>query len=213
MRRHETFDELGLLRNPLTSWRNGMAEAERVANRSGRSRLQVAQAVDCADWLPNDLLTKLDRCLMANGIEGRTPFLDPHVAAFAYCLPDHRKVRDGLGKYTAARMAGGTCTGTAEPFSKKRGFTPCRSANGSRNAGRLSGAAGGVARMYSRDCRNRDRSRCCFDPTSASEGGVRGLVFAILCVVAPTSHPSSEPTQEMFLRHWRRKADCFESGN
>ncbi len=43
----------------------------------GRTRLQVAQATDIADWLPHDLLLKLDRCLMAHGVEGRTPFLDP----------------------------------------------------------------------------------------------------------------------------------------
>ncbi|HAI28629.1 MAG TPA: hypothetical protein DCM48_03565, partial [Thalassospira sp.] len=48
-----------------------------------RSRLAIAQAVDCADWLPNDLLLKLDRMLMAHGLEGRTPFLDPVVAEFA----------------------------------------------------------------------------------------------------------------------------------
>ena len=47
-------------------------------------RLQIAQAVDCVHWLPNDLLTKLDRCLMAHGVEGRTPFLDPEVAGFAF---------------------------------------------------------------------------------------------------------------------------------
>ncbi|MFN9276457.1 MAG: asparagine synthase-related protein, partial [Planctomycetota bacterium] len=35
----------------------------------GRTRLQAAQALDVSDWLPNDLLAKLDRCLMAHGVE------------------------------------------------------------------------------------------------------------------------------------------------
>ena len=43
--------------------------------------MQAAQAADIAEWLPNDLLTKLDRCLMAHGVEGRTPLLDPAIDA------------------------------------------------------------------------------------------------------------------------------------
>ena len=40
----------------------------------GAYQAQIAQTTDCRDWLPNDLLIKLDRCLMAHGLEGRTPF-------------------------------------------------------------------------------------------------------------------------------------------
>ena len=82
----------------------------------------MAQATDCADWLPNDLLTKLDRCLMAHGVEGRTPFLDPVVADFAFRLPDELKVRKGLGKWLLRRWLGEHVP-AAEPFAKKRGFT------------------------------------------------------------------------------------------
>ena len=67
----------------------------------------MAQATDCADWLPNDLLTKLDRCLMAHGVEGRVPFLDSGVAAFAFRLPDELKVKRGLGKYLLRRWLAG----------------------------------------------------------------------------------------------------------
>ena len=66
-----------MLRGDLAGWRDGIAAAEARSSAGGRTRLQVAQATDCADWLPNDLLIKLDRCLMAHGVEGRTPFLDP----------------------------------------------------------------------------------------------------------------------------------------
>lgn len=38
------------------------------------SSLQCEQAKDIAEYLPNDLLIKLDTCLMAHGLEGRTPF-------------------------------------------------------------------------------------------------------------------------------------------
>ncbi|MDO8324452.1 MAG: asparagine synthase (glutamine-hydrolyzing), partial [Phenylobacterium sp.] len=51
----------------LARWR---AQARAPAS---LTRLQQAQWADIATWLPNDLLLKLDRCLMAHGLEGRTP--------------------------------------------------------------------------------------------------------------------------------------------
>jgi asparagine synthase (glutamine-hydrolysing) len=81
----------------------------------------VAQATDCADWLPNDLLVKLDRCLMAHGVEGRTPFLDPLVAEFAFRLPDHLKIRKGRGKWLLRRWLAKHLP-AADAFARKRGF-------------------------------------------------------------------------------------------
>ncbi len=116
------LDRLGLLRGDLAGWRDGVAVAELKARDDGRTPLQVAQATDCADWLPNDLLTKLDRCLMAHGVEGRTPFLDPAVASFAFRLPDELKLHRGFGKYLLRRWLGGQSR-SAQPLAKKRGFT------------------------------------------------------------------------------------------
>jgi asparagine synthase (glutamine-hydrolysing) len=89
---------------------------------SGYARLEAAQALDCADWLPNDLLTKVDRCLMAHGVEGRTPFLDPRVAEVAFRLPAELKIRHGLGKHLL-RLWLSRALPEAEPFSRKRGFS------------------------------------------------------------------------------------------
>ena len=122
MRRRGALDRLGILRHPLRGWRDGMGQTEYEAKRRNRSRLQIAQAVDIADWLPNNLLTKLDRCLMAHGVEGRTPFLDREMAIFAYRLPDEFKVRDKLGKHLLRQWLVKHAP-KAEPFSKKRGFT------------------------------------------------------------------------------------------
>jgi asparagine synthase (glutamine-hydrolysing) len=123
MRRRGTMDGLGILRDGVAGgWRDGIAAAERDARVGGRSRLQAAQAVDCADWLPNDLLAKLDRCLMAHGVEGRTPFLDPVVAAAAFRLPDRLKIQDGRGKWILRRWLSATLP-AADAFARKRGFT------------------------------------------------------------------------------------------
>ena len=116
------LDGLGVLRSEIAGWRDGIAAAEVRGAVGNRTRLQIAQAVDCADWLPNDLLVKLDRCLMAHGMEGRTPYLDPAVAALAFRLPDELKVRRGLGKWLLRRWLS-DCLPQAQPLSPKRGFT------------------------------------------------------------------------------------------
>ncbi|HJT06717.1 MAG TPA: asparagine synthase (glutamine-hydrolyzing), partial [Stellaceae bacterium] len=122
LRARGALEKLGVLRGDLAGWRDGIAAAELRAASPQRTRLQVAQATDCADWLPNDLLGKLDRCLMAHGIEGRTPFLDPVVADFAFRLPDSLKVRRGLGKWLLRRWLAEHLP-AAEPLARKRGFT------------------------------------------------------------------------------------------
>ena len=100
----------------LDRWR-----AEAVAP-EGLTPLQQAQWADIATWLPNDLLLKLDRCLMAHGLEGRTPFLDREVAAFAFPLPDRMKVRGRYGKWLLRKWLERHCP-SAEPWARKQGFT------------------------------------------------------------------------------------------
>ena len=93
-----------------------------VAAGGGRGRLAAAQATDIADWLPHDLLLKLDRCLMAHGVEGRTPFLDPAVLAAAFRLPDGLKIARGQGKYLLRAWLERALP-AARPFAPKQGFT------------------------------------------------------------------------------------------
>ncbi|MGC2856574.1 asparagine synthase (glutamine-hydrolyzing) [Novispirillum sp. DQ9] len=122
MRRKGTFDGLDVLRREPAGWRAGMAAAEAAARKAGGSALSRAQRVDMADWLPNDLLGKLDRCLMAHGIEGRVPFLDPVVAEVAFRLSDRLKVRGGQGKWLVRRWLAKALP-AARPFAPKKGFT------------------------------------------------------------------------------------------
>jgi len=113
---------LGVLRREPPAWRDGVAGAEALAAGGGRTRLQALQAADVAEWLPNDLLLKLDRCLMAHGLEGRTPFLDPAVAAVAAGLSDRQKVRGGAGKWLLRTWLQRRLP-EAAPFARKRGFS------------------------------------------------------------------------------------------
>ena len=106
----------------LPGWRDGIAALETQAE-AGRSAVQNAQAIDIAEWLPNDLLTKLDRCMMAHGVEGRTPFLDPVVADFAFRLPDGQKVGYRFGKLLLRDWLVGAFP-QAGAYARKKGFKP-----------------------------------------------------------------------------------------
>lgn len=63
--------------------------------RHGRDRVQAALATDRATYLPEDLLTKLDRASMLHGLEVRSPFMD------------HELVRMAAGFSTAKLLKGG----------------------------------------------------------------------------------------------------------
>jgi asparagine synthase (glutamine-hydrolysing) len=118
MRRHGIFDELEVLRAPPADWRESIVPP---SGYEAFSALKRAQMTDIADWLPHDLLTKLDRCLMTHGVEGRTPFLDREVAKFAFSLPDRLLVRNGQGKFLLRRWLEKHAR-AASPFARKQGF-------------------------------------------------------------------------------------------
>jgi len=110
----------GLFRSPMPAWRDRPID-ERYDAR-GFSYLQRQQAGDIQEWLPDDLMTKVDRCLMAHGVEGRVPLLDRKFLGFVFGLPDRLKISDGHHKYLLRRWLADRQP-QQEPWARKKGFT------------------------------------------------------------------------------------------
>jgi asparagine synthase (glutamine-hydrolysing) len=59
---------------------------------------------DALNYLPADILVKVDRAAMAVGLETRAPFLDHRVAAVAWGLPLALKIRGSSGKWALRQL-------------------------------------------------------------------------------------------------------------
>ena len=76
---------------------------ETMRGAPARSGLDRAQYADLKQWLPGDILTKVDRTSMAVSLEAREPLLDHRLVEFAATLPESMRVRGGQGKWLMKR--------------------------------------------------------------------------------------------------------------
>ncbi len=88
----------------------------------GRHYITKLQYVDTKTYLPDDILTKVDRMSMAHSLETRPPLLDHHVVEFAASLPSHMKVR-GLRRKVVLRAAVGDLLPRPLLRRRKHGFS------------------------------------------------------------------------------------------
>jgi asparagine synthase (glutamine-hydrolysing) len=94
--------EFSKLLEPLDPWRPKAAYLE-----SGGNWLSNLQGLDINNYLPLDILTKVDRMSMAHSIETRVPLLDHKLVEFAATIPPAMNLRGGTTKYVLKRAMKG----------------------------------------------------------------------------------------------------------
>lgn len=85
--------------------------------------LHDLQLSDLAEYLPNDILAKVDRATMAHGLESRAPLLGPRVAALALALPDAERTTGRARTKVALRRLCARHFGAPHAQAPKMGFT------------------------------------------------------------------------------------------
>ena len=87
-----------------SAWhRDAFDAAWHAAERAGFDLAEVVALLDTIDYLPGDVLTKVDRASMAVSLEARVPFLDIDLFRLAWRLPLHQRLAGATGKQVVRR--------------------------------------------------------------------------------------------------------------
>jgi asparagine synthase (glutamine-hydrolysing) len=102
-------DDAGLYENVVSQWKDpaaamfGVQPADNLVRRRADwpdlpSSVEQMMYLDAMTYMPDDILTKVDRASMAVSLEARVPILDHRVVAFAWRLPLAAKLNGGVSK-------------------------------------------------------------------------------------------------------------------
>lgn len=119
-------DKASLYRPDLRAALDGSTPADLLESHFKHTRslapLCQQQYVDIKTYLPDDILTKVDRMTMAASLEARVPLLDHRIVEFALNLPPRMKLR-GLQTKTILREAMADYLPKAVLEKSKQGFS------------------------------------------------------------------------------------------
>lgn len=98
-------DRRGLFRPEVAEMMNGMDPSrESLASLASHGGwLDRLQYLDLNQYLPLDILTKVDRMSMAHSLETRVPLLDHKIIEFAATIPAELRLHNGTTKYIFKR--------------------------------------------------------------------------------------------------------------
>jgi asparagine synthase (glutamine-hydrolysing) len=107
-----TSDEDAMYFELVTHWRDvvlggeepGIALTDRTRWPRLSDPIERMMYFDQVSYLPDDILTKVDRASMAISLEAREPLLDHRLVEFAWSLPMGMKVRNGQGKWLLRKL-------------------------------------------------------------------------------------------------------------
>ena len=132
-RRYVTIPQVfdATLRTELFSERFQQAQQSRMADFAERyfeecnspEYIDRLMYVDARLWLPDDLLTKVDRATMAHSLEARVPYLDHRFFEFCARLDPALKQRGATGKFVLKKLAEKYLPATTI-YRGKQGFVP-----------------------------------------------------------------------------------------
>lgn len=96
-------------RDPLSLVKGMNQEPPTAFNNNGHNLsldefIQEMQFLDLITYLPDDILTKVDRASMAVALEARVPLLDHRIVELAWRLPLHFKFQNGTGKWILRKI-------------------------------------------------------------------------------------------------------------
>ncbi|MCK5509106.1 MAG: asparagine synthase (glutamine-hydrolyzing) [Desulfobacterales bacterium] len=91
-------------------------------NAQGREPLDRLTRTDFHYYLPDDILTKVDRASMSVSLEARVPLLDHKICEFAFQLPSSMKLRHNTKKYLLKKLAAKILPDDF-PLERKQGFS------------------------------------------------------------------------------------------
>ena len=83
----------------ITGHRSSFRETLEKVFSKGQNFTESMQLTDIFLYLPDDILTKVDRASMAHSLEAREPLLDHRIAEFSFALPLSLKLKQNQGKW------------------------------------------------------------------------------------------------------------------
>jgi len=85
-------------KNKIKGYSSKQVFADLLKDKHFDDPIKEAQYLDFKTWMPNDILTKVDRASMANSLEVRVPMLDHHFVEWAFQIDTDNSLIDKNGK-------------------------------------------------------------------------------------------------------------------